>query len=59
MINERLAELGITLPSVAPPNGNYVGARGDAGRRTRTAVGIVDLPFAITVEIDMTSRIRD
>jgi hypothetical protein len=37
----------------------YVGGRGDAGRRTRTAVGIADLPFAIAVEIEMTSRFRD
>jgi hypothetical protein len=68
VINERLTELDITLPSVAPPVGNYVGfvnvdrtayvgGRGDAGRRTRTAVGIADLPFAIAVE--MTSRVRD
>lgn len=70
MINQRLTELGITLPSVAPPVGNYVGfvilhrtayvgGRGDAGRRTPTAVGLADLPFAIAVEIEMTSRVRD
>jgi hypothetical protein len=42
VINERLTELGFTLPSVAPPVGNYAGCvivgrtadvagRGDAG----------------------------
>ena len=57
-MNERLTELGINLASVAPPVGNdvgfvivdrtaYVGGRGDAGRRTRTAVGMAELPFAI------------
>lgn len=69
-INERFTEPGITLPSVAPPAGNYVGfvivdrtahvgGRGDAGRRTRTAVRIADLPFAIAVEIEMTFHVRD
>jgi enamine deaminase RidA (YjgF/YER057c/UK114 family) len=69
-INERLTELGITLPSVAPPVDNHVGCvivgrtayvrgHGDAGRHTRTAVGMAALPFDIAVEIEMTSRVRD
>jgi hypothetical protein len=69
VINERLTEFGI--PSrPCPSGGNHVGfvivdrtasigGRGDAGRRTRTAVGTADLPFAIAVEIEMTSRVRD
>jgi enamine deaminase RidA (YjgF/YER057c/UK114 family) len=70
VINERLTELGITLPSVAPPVDNYVGrvivgrtacvgGHGDAGRHTRTAVGMAELPFDIAVEIEMTSPVRD
>jgi hypothetical protein len=58
VINKRLTELGITLPSVAPPVANYVGCvivdrtayvggHGDAGRHTRTGVGMAELPFDI------------
>jgi hypothetical protein len=70
MINERLTELGITLPSVARPVGKYigcvivdrtayVGGHGDAGRHTRTAVGMAELPFDIAVEIEMLARVLD
>lgn len=31
---------------------------GDAGRHTRSAVGLAELPFGIAVEIEMTARIR-
>lgn len=31
---------------------------GDAGRHTRSAVGLAELPFDIAVEIEMTARIR-
>jgi len=30
---------------------------GDAGRHTRTAVGLAELPFGIAVEIELTARI--
>ena len=70
VINERLPELGNTLPSVAPPVGNHVGCvivdrtasvggHGDAGRHTRTAVGTTELPFDIAVEIEMIASVRD
>ena len=32
---------------------------GDAGRHTRSAVGLAELPFDIAVEIELTGRIRD
>lgn len=32
---------------------------GDAGRHTRTAVGMAELPFDIAVEIEMIARVRD
>src|SRR5262245_65261840 len=32
---------------------------GDAGRLTRSAVGLAELPFDIAVEIELTARIRD
>ena len=70
MTGERLTELGITLPSVAPPVGNYIGCvivdraayvdgHGDAGRHTRAAVGMAELPLDIAVEIEMIARVRD
>jgi enamine deaminase RidA (YjgF/YER057c/UK114 family) len=31
---------------------------GDAGRHTRSAVGLAELPFGIAVEIEMTARLR-
>lgn len=31
---------------------------GDAGRHTRSAVGMAELPFDISVEIELTARIR-
>ena len=31
---------------------------GDAGRHTRTAVGLAELPFDIAVEIELTARLR-
>jgi enamine deaminase RidA (YjgF/YER057c/UK114 family) len=31
---------------------------GDAGRHTRSAVGLAELPFGIAVEIEMTARMR-
>jgi enamine deaminase RidA (YjgF/YER057c/UK114 family) len=31
---------------------------GDAGRHTRSAVGLAELPFGIAVEIELTARIR-
>jgi enamine deaminase RidA (YjgF/YER057c/UK114 family) len=31
---------------------------GDAGRHTRSAVGLAELPFDIPVEIELTARIR-
>jgi enamine deaminase RidA (YjgF/YER057c/UK114 family) len=31
---------------------------GDAGRHTRSAVGLAELPFDIAVEIELTARIR-
>ena len=31
---------------------------GDAGRHTRSAVGLAELPFGIAVEIEMSARIR-
>jgi enamine deaminase RidA (YjgF/YER057c/UK114 family) len=31
---------------------------GDAGRHTRTAVGLAELPFGIAVEIELTARLR-
>jgi enamine deaminase RidA (YjgF/YER057c/UK114 family) len=32
---------------------------GDAGRHTRSAVGLAELPFDIAVEIELIARIRD
>jgi enamine deaminase RidA (YjgF/YER057c/UK114 family) len=32
---------------------------GDAGRHTRSAVGLAELPFDIAVEIELTARLRD
>lgn len=32
---------------------------GDAGRHTRSAVGMAELPFDIAVEIELTARLRD
>lgn len=32
---------------------------GDAGRHTRAAIGVVELPFGIAVEIELLARIRD
>src|SRR5262245_50307223 len=32
---------------------------GEAGRHTRSAVGLAELPFDIAVEIELTARIRD
>jgi enamine deaminase RidA (YjgF/YER057c/UK114 family) len=32
---------------------------GDAGRHTRSAVGLAELPFGIAVEIELTARLRD
>jgi enamine deaminase RidA (YjgF/YER057c/UK114 family) len=31
---------------------------GDAGRHTRSAVGLAELPFGIAVEIELTARLR-
>lgn len=31
---------------------------GDAGRHTRSAVGMVELPFDIAVEIELSARLR-
>ena len=31
---------------------------GDAGRHTRSAVGLAELPFGIAVEIELTARVR-
>ena len=31
---------------------------GDAGRHTRSAVGLAELPFDIAVEIELTARLR-
>ena len=31
---------------------------GEAGRHTRSAVGLAELPFGIAVEIEMTARLR-
>lgn len=31
---------------------------GDAGRHTRSAVGMAELPFDIAVEIELTARLR-
>ncbi len=71
MISERLTELGITLPSVAPPGRQLhrlrdrrqhrlLGrARCDAGCHTRTTVGMAELPFDIAVEIEMIARVWD
>jgi hypothetical protein len=68
--NERLTELGITLPSIAPPVGNYVGCvivdrtacvggHGDVCRPTQAAVVMAELPFGIAVKIEMIARVRD
>jgi hypothetical protein len=54
-----VTELGMTLPSVASPVHGYVGGHGDAGRHTRTVVGMDDLSFNLAVEIEMTARVRD
>ena len=35
----------------------FVDVFGDAGRHTRSAVGLAELPFGIAVEIEMTARI--
>jgi enamine deaminase RidA (YjgF/YER057c/UK114 family) len=32
---------------------------GEAGRHTRSAVGLAELPFDIAVEIELTARLRD
>lgn len=32
---------------------------GDAGRHTRSAVGLAELPFGIAVEIELIARVRD
>jgi enamine deaminase RidA (YjgF/YER057c/UK114 family) len=32
---------------------------GDAGRHTRSAVGLAELPFGIAVEIELTARLRE
>jgi hypothetical protein len=67
---ERLTEIGITLPSVAPPGrrlrrlrdrrpDRLCRRRGDAGRHTRTAAGTAERPFDVAVEIEMTARVRD
>ena len=32
---------------------------GEAGRHTRSAVGLAELPFDIPVEIELTARLRD
>jgi hypothetical protein len=42
VIDERLRELGSTLPPVFPPAGNYLGCVVDSG---------IVLPFDIAVEI--------
>jgi enamine deaminase RidA (YjgF/YER057c/UK114 family) len=31
---------------------------GDAGKHTRSAVGVAELPFDIAVEIELTARLR-
>jgi enamine deaminase RidA (YjgF/YER057c/UK114 family) len=31
---------------------------GEAGRHTRSAVGLAELPFGIAVEIELTARLR-
>lgn len=36
----------------------FVEVFGDAGRHTRSAVGLAELPFGIAVEIEMTARLR-
>ena len=48
MIAERLVELGIELPPVFPPAGNYLGC----------VVGLAELLFDITVEIERIARLR-
>jgi len=32
---------------------------GDAGRHTRSAVGLAELPFGISVEIELIARMRE
>lgn len=55
----RLHELGIELPPVSAPVGNVlVEIFGEAGRHTRSAVGMAELPFDISVEIEMVLRVE-
>ena len=35
----------------------FVGVFGDAGRHTRTAIGVAELPFGMAVEIELVARI--
>jgi enamine deaminase RidA (YjgF/YER057c/UK114 family) len=35
----------------------FVEVFGDAGRHTRTAIGVAELPFGIAVEIELVARI--
>lgn len=70
MTNERLPELGNTLPSVTAQIGNYVGCvitdrtayvggHADAGRDPRTAVGPAELSVDIAVQIETIASLRD
>jgi enamine deaminase RidA (YjgF/YER057c/UK114 family) len=73
VIAERMRELGIVLPPVFPPvapgfnrtpavidgcSDLLVELFGEAGRHTRAAVGMAELPFDIAVEIELVARIR-
>jgi hypothetical protein len=60
---QRIKELGLDLPPVPKPAGNYVGAvrTGNllfmSGCGSRSAVGMNTLPFQIAVEVEMVLKV--
>ena len=49
---ERLTSLGLELPELPDPLGNYDHGVRTSGRHARAAVGMGSLPGNVTVEID-------
>lgn len=64
MFDGQLTRLGITLPGPFPPHEpldpvlGFVACIGDAGRHTRSAVGVSALPRGGSVEIEVAVALR-
>lgn len=56
--DERSIELEVEAAVIDGCSDLLVDLFGDAGRHTRSAVGLAELPPGIAVEIEMTTRIR-